>query len=63
MSASLGINLAFATYPVIVAWAIGVWGWQWAFTLAVAPSLFVCGLAVLGIENVKSGLGIDEISQ
>lgn len=61
-SGSLAVNLGFASFPILVAKAITMWGWKEAFTLAVVPPLFICGLAVFGLENVKSGREVDEIA-
>ncbi len=62
LAGSFAINVGFATYPVLVARAIEALGWQWAFTAAVFPSLVAAGLAILGLENVRSGLDVDEIA-
>ena len=48
--------------PVIVAWAIKQIGWQWAFTLAVVPSMCIVALLLLQLKNVPNGLDIDEIA-
>ena len=36
-------------------------GWQWSFTAVVAPALFLVGIAMLGLDNFKSGQAIDDI--
>lgn len=61
LAGSAALNLGFATYPVLVAKAIESVGWQWAFTVAVVPSLLVAGLAVLALPNTRSGLDVDDI--
>jgi MFS family permease len=60
---TFAMNLGFAIFPVLVAKTVAVVGWQWAFTVAVVPSLFVSGLAILGLKNVSSGLDLDEIAR
>ncbi len=63
LAGSFAINVGFAVYPVLVAKAIETFGWQWAFTAAVFPSLVIAGLAILGLENIRSGLDVDEIAR
>ena len=63
LAGSCAMNVGFAVYPILVAKAIESLGWQWAFTAAVFPSLVVAGLAILGLENTRSGLDIDEIAR
>ncbi len=60
---TFGLNVGFATYPVLVAWLADFWGWQWAFTVSVVPTLFLSGVFLLGLANNPSGLDIDEISE
>lgn len=55
------LSLGFATFPVLVARLVGVLGWQWAFSVAIAPTLVLCGLSVLGLENIRSGQTIEDI--
>ena len=61
--ASFALNIGHAVFPILVAWAIEGLGWQWAFTLAVVPSMTICGLAVLSLPSFASGLDLDEIAQ
>ncbi len=60
---TFAMNLGFAIFPVLVAKIVALVGWQWAFTIAVVPSLFICGLALLGLDNIRSGLDLDEIAR
>lgn len=62
VAGSAALSLGFASYPVLVAMAVGAVGWQWAFTLAVAPSLVVGGLAILALPNIRSGLDVEDIA-
>ena len=59
---SLALYLGFAIFPVVMAWAIDQIGWRWAFTVCAIP-LALAGLALLGIENFKSGVDMDEIAR
>ena len=61
-AASFAMNIGHAVFPVLVAWAIQGIGWQWAFTLAVVPPLSICGLAVLSLPSIRSGLDLDDIA-
>jgi MFS family permease len=60
-SGSLAVNLGFATFPILAAKAVEILGWQWAFTLVAVPPLIICGLAILGLENIASGREVDDI--
>lgn len=62
VAGSAALSLGFAAYPVLVAQAVGAVGWQWAFTLAVAPSLVIGGLAILALPNIRSGLDVEDIA-
>ena len=55
------LNLGFAVYPMIVAHVVQATSWQIAFSALIVPSLFVCGLAVMGLENIPSGRDIDDL--
>ncbi len=63
IAGSCALNLGMATFPVGVAWAIKAIGWQWAFTLAVVPPMCIVALALLTLDNVRSGVDLDEITQ
>ena len=62
LAGSAAMSIGFATYPGLVAWAIGSVGWEWAFTLAVAPSLIIGGFAILALPNTRSGIDVDDIA-
>jgi MFS family permease len=55
------LNLGFATFPILVARAVDVVGWQWAFTDSIVPLLALCGLAMFGLANIKSGQTVADI--
>jgi hypothetical protein len=44
-----------------VARAVDVVGWQWAFTDSIVPLLALCGLAMFGLANIKSGQTVADI--
>jgi MFS family permease len=59
---TFAFSLGSAIYPLMVSSAAESIGWQLAFTWATVPSLLICGIAILNIENFKSGIDLDEIS-
>jgi MFS family permease len=61
VSASSGLNLGFAIFPVLVARGVEAVGWEWTFSLTAAPCLVLSGLFMLGLQNRKSNTGLDEI--
>ncbi len=62
LAGSFALNLGHAVFPILVAQGIEMIGWQLAFTLAVVPSMVITGLAIFSLENVQSGLDLDEIA-
>ena len=57
------VQLGFATFPVLVSQLIEPLGWRWAFTVVVVPSLTLAVVATLCLENLKSGMALEEISR
>lgn len=55
LSASAGLCLGFALFPILVARCVGIIGWQWGFTATVVPALFFAGLVICGLDNIPSG--------
>jgi MFS family permease len=55
------LSLGFATFPIGVTHLVAAIGWQWAFSVSVAPALLLCGLAVFGLDNFKSGAKVADI--
>jgi hypothetical protein len=43
------LSLGFASFPVLVAHLVAAIGWQWAFSVVIAPTLLRCGLSVPGL--------------
>ncbi|HEY6331368.1 MAG TPA: MFS transporter [Blastocatellia bacterium] len=60
-SASFALYLGFAVFPVLMARAIGAWGWLWAFTFIGAPPLLLCALFTLALPNLPSGVDVDDL--
>jgi putative MFS transporter len=62
--ASIGsafLSLGFATFPILVARLVDAAGWRMAFSVSIAPSLLLCGLATLGLANLKSGQTVEDV--
>ncbi len=55
------LSLGFATSPIGVAKLVGDIGWQWSFSVTIAPALVLVGLAMLGLDNFKSGQKVEDI--
>jgi MFS family permease len=56
---SAPLTIGFALYPALVPLAVGQIGWQWAFSLMIAPMLFVSALAALALPRIVSGRDVD----
>ncbi len=59
VSASAGLNLGFAVYPVLIARIVASVGWQHAFTIAIAPSLVAASFFLLRLPNMASGRALE----
>ena len=55
---SAPLSAGFALFPSIVPLAVTHLGWQWAFTLLIAPLLVASALAALVLPNLRSGLAV-----
>ncbi len=58
-----GILFGFTLYPYVVSLLVEPLGWQMAFTIVVIPSLALAVVSVLGLENFKSGVALDELAR
>ena len=58
--AGSGINLGFATFPVLVAALVESHGWNAAFTIAVIPSLVLAGIITLAMPNLASTAALED---
>jgi len=59
--ASASVSLGFALLPMVVGSLVGQYGWQWTITICVTPLLFLSGIAVLGMRNVRAGEEMTDI--
>jgi MFS family permease len=57
---SAPLTVGFALYPALVPLAVAQIGWQWSFSLMVAPLLLVSALAALTLPRIASGRDVDE---
>jgi hypothetical protein len=48
-------------FPSVVPLIVAAVGWQWAFTIAIAPLLAVSAMAALMLPNIRSGTEIDDM--
>ena len=62
-AASFALYLGHAIFPIVVTIAIETIGWQWAFTWAVVPSMLIAAAAIFSLDNIRSGLELEEISR
>ncbi len=58
---SAPLSIGFALFPSLVPLAVGAIGWQWAFTLMIAPLLLVSAGAALVLPNTRSGIEIEDL--
>jgi MFS family permease len=58
---SAPLSLGFAVFPSVVPMIVTAVGWQWAFTVAIAPLLAVSAMAALMLPNIRSGTEIDDM--
>jgi len=56
---SAPLSLGFALFPAIVPLAVQSIGWQWTFSVMIAPLLGVAALAALALPRIASGSEID----
>jgi len=56
---SAPLSLGFALFPALVPLAVQAIGWQWAFSLMIAPLLLVAAAAALTLPRLASGSEID----
>lgn len=58
---SAPLSAGFALFPALVPLAVQSIGWQWAFSLMIAPLLFVAALAALALPKIASGRDVDDV--
>jgi len=59
LSASAGLCIGFALFPILVAYSVSIGGWQWGFTLTVAPALLLAGIVIRALDNIPSGRALE----
>lgn len=57
---SAPLSVGFAVFPSVVPLVVAAQGWQWAFTLAIAPLLLVSAAAALVLPNLRSGTEVED---
>ena len=57
---SAPLTVGFALFPALVPLAVQSIGWQWSFSLLIAPLLIVSALAALTLPRLASGRDVDE---
>ncbi|MEZ5498749.1 MAG: MFS transporter [Steroidobacteraceae bacterium] len=55
---SAPLCVGFALFPSVVPQVVAAFGWQWAFTLAIAPLLLLSAGAALVLPNIRSGAAV-----
>jgi MFS family permease len=60
---SAPLSTGFAIYPALVPLAVQGFGWQWSFTVMIAPLLLVSALAALVLPRVLSGSDVDAAAE
>jgi MFS family permease len=55
---SAPLSIGFAAYPAVIPLVVGAVGWQWAFSVAIAPLLVISALAALVLPNLQSRIEV-----
>lgn len=58
---SAPLSVGFALFPALVPLAVQSIGWQWAFSVMIAPLLFVSAIAALLLPKLASGRDVDAL--
>lgn len=58
-----GVMMGFAIYPLLVSQLVPSLGWEVALTVVIAPSLALAVIAVLMLDNTKSGASLDAVAR
>ena len=56
---SAPLSAGFALYPALVPLAVQNFGWQWSFTVMIAPLLLIAAGAALMLPRILSGSDVD----
>jgi len=60
---SAPLSAGFALFPAIVPLVVQSAGWQWSFTVMIAPLLVLAAIAALALPRIASGSDIDAINR
>jgi MFS family permease len=60
---SAPLSAGFALFPALVPLVVQSAGWQWSFTVMIAPLLVFAAVAALALPRIASGSDIDAVSR
>jgi sugar phosphate permease len=60
---SAPLSAGFALFPALVPLAVQSAGWQWSFTVMIAPLLVLAAAAALALPRIVSGSDIDAVNR
>jgi len=60
---SAPLSAGFALFPALVPLVVQVAGWQWSFTVMIAPLLLLAALSALALPRIASGSDVDAINR
>jgi len=60
---SAPLSAGFALFPAIVPLVVQSAGWQWSFTVMIAPLLVLAAIAALALPRIVSGSDVDAVNR
>ena len=60
---SAPLSAGFALFPALVPLVVQSTGWQWSFTVMIAPLLVLAAVAALALPRIASGSDIDAVNR
>jgi MFS family permease len=60
---SAPLSAGFALFPALVPLVVQSAGWQWSFTVMIAPLLVLAALAALALPRIASGSDVDAVNR
>ena len=60
---SAPLSAGFALFPALVPLVVQSAGWQWSFTVMIAPLLVLAAVAALALPRITSGSDIDAVNR
>ena len=60
---SAPLSAGFALFPAIVPLVVQSAGWQWSFTVMIAPLLVLAAIAALALPRIASGSDVDAVNR